>query len=193
MGLGLILDLPPNRNNTPKIYTHLVDANEPVYAYAEGSYTTVENGNYFVGYGDRPVLKEFGPDSNTGADVRWSAQFGYVNNNNTASSYRAFKQSWHATPSTKLSLVVGDAGADDALKHCAADSSKRGYVSWNGATGVTDYAVYAGSKKDDLQEEGKVARRGFETEFVVPQSAKYVQVAAIEGGSEVARSMIVVA
>lgn len=108
--------MPPNKSNPPKIYTHLVDPDDHVYAYAEGSYQTLDNGDAFIGYGLRPVLKEL---SKNGADVRWSAEFGYVNNNNTVSSYLTYNQIWHATPSAELSLIVDDAGTNDALSSCA--------------------------------------------------------------------------
>lgn len=61
-------------------------------------------------------------------------------------------------------------------------------MSWNGATDVTAYVVYAGSRNDDLQEVGKVEKKGFETEFVTPKHVKFVQVVAIEDGGEAGRS-----
>ena len=169
-----------------------MDPNDKVYAFAEGSYQTLDNSNVLVGYGIRPVVKEFATDSTDG-EVLWSAQFGYVNNNNTVQAYRAYKQDWHATPSTELSLVVGDAENDESLFSCASSSSKRGYVSWNGATDISTYSIYIGSnsKSDSMQLMAKVPNRGFETEFVVPADAKSVQVKAIVGSEEVGKSNIV--
>ena len=60
------------------------NSSDHVYVYAEGSHQILEDSNHFLGYGVRPVMKEFGPKPRIGGDVRWSAQFGYINNNNTA-------------------------------------------------------------------------------------------------------------
>lgn len=181
VALGLIIEKVPNKNSPPKIYSHLVDSNDHVFSYAEGSYQRLEDGNSFVGYGVRPVLKEFGPFE-SGGDVRWTADFGYRNNNNTAQSYRAWKHEWCATPTDLVSLVVEKATSNDTLSQCAGSSQYRGYVSWNGATDVIKYNVYAGKTESTLESIGFVAKKGFETEFVVPSDARFVQVAAIERG-----------
>lgn len=191
VGLGLILDLPPSKDKSPTIYTHLVDPEDEIYAYAEGSYGRLDNGNILVGYDVRPVIKEFAPQS--GGDdskVLWSANFGYNNNNISASSYRAYKQVWHATPSAAPSLVVAFRNSTDSLSRCAGGSTKRGYVSWNGATDADPWNVYAGDAKDSLKVVGNVVNRGFDTEFVVPQNAEFVQVAAMQGGKEVKTSNV---
>nr|POE90095.1 hypothetical protein CFP56_20562 [Quercus suber] len=179
-GLSLLLDLPPSKSTSPTLVLRLADDADPVYSYAEGSHQQLDNGNQFLSYGIRPVLKEFGPD---GA-IRWTAQFGYRNNNNTGSSYRAFKHDWHATPAAAISLVVQAAAADDALNDCAAGSSWRGFVSWNGATDVTGYVVYGGADSANLQPLTTIASSSFETEFVVPQEAQFVQVTALQDGQD---------
>lgn len=85
-------------------------------------------------------------------------------------SYRGFRQEWHATPKTQPRLVIDqDAGGRRA-----------GFVSWNGATDVSDWVVFEGPAQDRLSRVGRIRYRGFETEFVVNQS--YVQVAAVVHG-----------
>lgn len=185
LGLGLLLDFPPSKNNTPQIWSRLVDARDPVAAWAEGSYQLITDNqkslassNSLLGYGIKPVVKEFGPDPKLDGDVRWSAQFGYAN---SGQSYRAFKEGWHATPPAPIALVVAKAGVQDGLQACAAGAEWRGFVSWNGATDVQRYTVYAGSSEYNLRRVAIVEKQGFETEFVVPLGAKIVQVKVDEG------------
>ena len=143
-----------------------------------------------MGYGMEPYIKEYGPGSSTGADVRWSAQFGAAGD----SSYRAYKSEWHATPAADPSLVVANATTGDPLSSCAGSSSLRGYVSWNGATEVQEWALYVGDSADGLSQVQVFENNGFETEFVVPASAKYVKVGAIEStGGNISRYSTVVA
>lgn len=194
-GIALLLDIPANSTKSLEPVYNLLDPSNPLVAYAEGSHTILDNGNRFMGYGVVPFMKEFGPPSGNGSndtDVRYSAQFAYNNYNNTGSSYRAFKSVWHATPSAPLDLVVASAASNDTLSSCSGGSKYRGYVSWNGATDVTQYRIYAGSSASSLSSTGVVFdKKGFETEFVVPGNAKYVQVAALEGETEVGKSAAV--
>lgn len=43
-----------------------------------------------------------------------------------------------------------------------------GYVSWNGATDVDRWAVYAGNSSSSLVKGAVAMRSGFETEFTFP-------------------------
>lgn len=63
-------------------------------------------------------------------------------------------------------------------------SSLRGYVSWNGATNVKYYVLYAGHKKGAMKPIGIFEKLGFETEFNIPQIYEnaLMQVGAIEDG-----------
>ena len=187
-GLAISGSLPPGKDPL-RLYTALVDKNQPLYADTQGSYDILPNGNHFMGYGQVPFMKEYGPPS-LGQDVRFTAQFGPKM---AAASYRSYRSEWHATPATELDLAIEKAAPNDALNECAGKSDMRGFVSWNGATDVTDYVTYAGSDERNLHEASIVPKKGFETEFVIPDGAKYVQVGAIEGkGKEPCRKSKVV-
>lgn len=67
-----------------------------------------------------------------------------------------------------------------------------GYVSWNGATEVTGWNIYAGGTKDRLKYLGRVGFEGFETRFEIPCWAEWVKVGAVEDGEEVECSEVVV-
>ncbi|CAL5867109.1 uncharacterized protein PFLUO_LOCUS1321 [Penicillium psychrofluorescens] len=175
-GLTLRLTLPPSSVHPPEVITDFWDYENPVSSAAEGAFFPLANGNTLMGYGDQPYIKEYGPSGK----LLWSAQFADYN---LGQSYRAYKQEWHATPSTQPSLVVTSISVEDDLHECAGPSSKlRGYVSWNGATDVTLYEVYAGADIKSLQSLGKIERKGFETKFSLPVGSHVVQVAAVKDG-----------
>ncbi|KAJ5622047.1 hypothetical protein N7528_005279 [Penicillium herquei] len=182
VGLELLLTVPPNPDHPPQVLKNLSDPLFPVASLAMGSHDILSNGNHFLGYGIQPVMKEFGPHNPQGDDVRWSARYNFESG---AASYRTYKTSWRATPSSKPDLVVMRSGksSSDGLNGIGCGSSTiRGYVSWNGATDVKYYMVYTGSKKDSMTAAGIVERQGFETEFVIPEHRGHtlVQVGAVE-------------
>lgn len=165
------LEFPANKSYTPQLLRHIETPSDEVYADSQGSYQAdLSNGNQFVGYGQIALMREYGPATD-GSDLRWQAQFGGINK---VQSYRGFRQTWHATPAGwDPSLVVEDGKA---------------YVSWNGATDVTGWAVYVGPLAGELRLVGIAEKKGFETVFSVPPGAQYLQVAAVQEGSEVGRS-----
>ena len=177
-GLSLLLTLPPNPSTPPVLLANLTDPQLHVNTWSQGSHQHLDNGNSFMGYGAEPVLIEYGPmeGGNTEGTSIWTARYGY---NNLVSSYRSYKYEWHATPSTQPSLVVLEADYTDVV-YCGGNATYRGYVSWNGATDVTDWIVYAGVTKDSLTAIGRAMKSGFETAFVVPNEAAFVQVGAVE-------------
>jgi hypothetical protein len=189
IALSLILELPPVKANPVELLKNLSDPLNPVSTRAGGSNTVLPNGNHFVGYGKHPIMKEFGPEPRDGSNVRWSAQFAH-----SIESYRAYKQEWHATPSAPIALVIRESDVNyDGLAFCSGGSPWRGYISWNGATDVTSYAIYVDSGDGVMKKSFIIPRLGFETEFVVPEHALGVQVGAIEcfGKGEVGRSSLV--
>ena len=156
----------------------LWDTKNPVYSLAEGSFQKLTDGHYFKGYGIMPYLKEYcGENTRRPGTVVWSAAFATPRQGH---SYRAYKQEWHAKPSTPPSLVVKQILDPDELAACAHSSPLRGYVSWNGATDVQAYIVYAGADKERLAKLGTVRKAGFETKFVIPADSEVVQVSAIQ-------------
>ena len=122
-------------------------------------------------------MREFGPGDPAGTDLRWSARFGP---DGFVQSYRAYKQEWHANPSTIPSLVVE---YDDG------DGCSTGYVSWNGATDVEAWVIFEGRSGDQLEGLRRVGFEGFETMFAVDERL-CVQVAAV-GFGRLTRSEVV--
>ncbi len=99
-------------------------------------------------------------------------------------SYRAFLFPWH--------------GAPDTLPDLAYKADMTGITfgySWNGATDVASYRLYAGGSPQTLSVVDEKARSDFETQShfsSLPVGQCYFQVAAIgQNGNELARSKII--
>ncbi|KAJ5731042.1 uncharacterized protein N7483_005550 [Penicillium malachiteum] len=152
VGLELLLTVPPTPDHPPQLLKNLSDPLFPVVSLAMGSYDILSNGNHFLGYGIQPVMKEFGPHIPQGDDVRWSARYNFESG---AASYRTYKTSWRATPSSKPDLKITKS---DHSSHTSSglhgtecgSSAIRGYVSWNGATDVKYYVVYTGTRTQSI-------------------------------------------
>ena len=170
--------MPPNKSSPPQAIQYLSDPDDPIYSDSQGSSTILPNGDIFLGYGQIPVLKEFGPSDPSGGDVRWTARFGF---NNLVQSYRGFKMEWQGFPTTRPDLVVEGDG----------NGCQGGYVSWNGATSVEEWIVYEGLVEDKLSQVGRIRYGGFETHFGAHQPC--VQVAAVVRGQVSSRSSVVCA
>lgn len=130
------------------------DPNQVLYSDSQGSFKKLANGNVLMGYGQLPVVREYGPDG----DLRLDIQFGEIPGNQD--SYRAFRVEWEGTPAASPIVVVEDGTA---------------YVSWNGATGVQSWDVYEGSRATRLAYSKTVANTGFESSFSIQGSTKFVQ------------------
>lgn len=58
LGLDFHLNL---TSKEATVLKRLADPDEPLYATSQGAYDALPNGNVFMGYGELPVFKEFGP------------------------------------------------------------------------------------------------------------------------------------
>lgn len=183
---GLLLELPapPNRSQSPRV-VGILETTDGVFSDSQGSVDTpLSNGNALVGYGPIPIIREFG-SLEDGADLRWEARFG---NDNRAMTYRAFKSVWHGTP-----RLGGPSLVLEAMQRTAAPgfSAARAYVSWNGATDVDRWNVYA-KEPAGRRLVGTAVKRGFETVFDVDVSSHSpcVEVTALQDGSEIRYSNV---
>jgi hypothetical protein len=93
-------------------------------------------------------------------------------------SYRAYRIPWSATPAHLPSLAAS-AGAGGATVV---------YASWNGATGVTGWRVFAGRSPTSLTAVGQFPRGGFETEMTVASTLHYIAVQALGAEGQVLAS-----
>lgn len=160
-GLQLSLNLEDKTLVVDKV---LIDPTYHDFTDSQGASNPLENGNTSMGWGSIARLTEFGPNGDN--DVRLRIQFGH---NNLVQSYRAYRQSWSATPTWDPAVV----GVNNTA-----------YMSWNGATDYTTWVVYTGTTENNLVEVATVQRGNvFETSYPIGSDAQYLKVAAYAGST----------
>ncbi len=142
----------------------------PLLASYEGDDQQLPDADDFVGWGQQPYFSEF----NAAGKLVFDARF--VDSN---ISYRAYRYAWNGTPAAPPSFAVSPHGRKMTV-----------YASWNGATGVAGWRVFAGSRPDRLPAVATAPKRGFET-AINARSWPYVAVAALNAkGRPLARSPV---
>jgi hypothetical protein len=139
----------------------------------QGSVQVLPDGHYVVGWGGGiPDLSEFSAERKLLFDARVLA---------SAESYRVYRFPWSGHPRRPPDVRMRrESGRTVA------------FVSWNGATDVTDWQVMAGSSRDTLAVVAHAQRRGFETAIPLPRPARFVAVRAIsDSGTVLATSKTV--
>jgi hypothetical protein len=125
----------------------------------QGNQQTLPNGNFMVGWGSQRQLTEY----DAAGKVLFNAalSLGYE-------SYRSYRLPWVGLPRSRPKVAAADepgAGTD-------------AYMSWNGATEVATWELFAGSSPSTLRSVGRAPRRGFETKMTAPGVPRFVQVRA---------------
>lgn len=136
----------------------------------QGSVQTLPDGRIVVGWGAQPYVSQFDP----GGRLMWDARLPANDQ-----SYRAFASDWVATPAEPPALVVGPNDARGATV----------YVSWNGATQVTQWRVLAGSEPTSLTPVATATVTRFETATAVTVTGPWFAAVALDHlGREIGRS-----
>ena len=161
---GIVLELDEQKMTASLVreYTHP----DKKYADAAGNLQILPNGNAFVGWGRALAVSEFSKDGNLLFDAKLPAR---------NRSYRAFRFPWSAH--------VG--GQPAAAAERTSEEEVRVYASWNGATEVATWEVFAGPSPNRLESLGSVPRDGFETAMVALTSAPWVAAQARDGSGRV--------
>lgn len=144
-----------------------------------------------LGWGVSPEFTEHTGDGQLVRDVQYSRldpKHSFAGSG-SVSSYRVFKQPWHGYPTWPPEIAITENGSL--------------WVSWNGATEVRSWALYAGDRADLLGAKSgsysadqeyslsmgplrTVPRQGFETEIEFGgEVAPFVKVAALNAEGEV--------
>ena len=127
----------------------------------QGNVQQMANGNKFIGWGQQPYYSEFDKAGKLLLSVRLP---------DPMESYRAFRFPWVGHPTGRPAVAARASG-----------SKTRVYVSWNGATQVAAYRIYAGASSRKLSVVAKKVRRaGFETAATVRSSKPFVKVQALD-------------
>lgn len=154
----------------------------PIFATAQGSYQRLPSGNVFVGHGWIPIMEEF----SASGEILTTIQFGpavarpgggFESELEPTLSYRDFKQAWVGCPRSRPDVVA------------EADGNKMTvWVSWNGATEVEGWEVFAGDREDALGLEIRAAKEGFETKMETGH-AVFVQVVPVMKDGNVCKNV----
>jgi hypothetical protein len=136
-----------------------------VFSEALGSVQLLGKGHTFMGWGTSSYFTEYGP----GGQVLFD---GHMLPGTT--SYRAFKETWSGTPTTRPALAAQRHGKGATLS-----------ASWNFATEVAGWVVLTGPSVSALKAVGVATLAGFETAITLPQAHRYVAVEAISGKGDI--------
>jgi len=131
-----------------------VHPGEVLLAGAMGSAQLLEDGRMFVGWGTEPHFSEFAPDGRLLLDGDITVG---------DASYRAFTQAWSGHPTEPPAAAARHRSGGGAVV----------YASWNGATDVAGWRVFAGKSTSALAEVGSGGRSGFETAIAVRHNGPY--------------------
>jgi hypothetical protein len=160
-------------SHTARLVTSLKHPDPPLLAASQGNAQTLENGNTVVGYGGVPYVSEYGPDGSLLFDAHFPLDQVF---------YRAYRHPWSGSPLTPPAVVAN-------LNNTNEETIVR--MSWNGATDVASWRVFAGTSAGALAPRAAVSATGFETSAILPatyssgKSNGYVAVQALDAAGHV--------
>jgi hypothetical protein len=132
----------------------------------QGNLQSLPNGNAFMGWGQQPFYAEFSKAGKLLLSVRFP---------DPDESYRAYRYVWHGHPTTKPAAAARPSG-----------SRTRVYASWNGATEVAAWRIWAGPTSRRLKVVAKrLTRGGFETAKTIRSGGPIVKVQALNSKGKV--------
>jgi hypothetical protein len=141
---------------------------QDVLSPSQGDVQQLPNADQFVGWGQVGLISEFSKSDSLTFQMALPP---------LVQSYRAYRFPWAGQPST-APVVSATPGSTPGTTAIAA--------SWNGATGVLDWQVLAGTAPAALVPVGTpVASGGFETVVTAPTSGPYVAMRALGAGGSV--------
>ena len=151
--LVLRLDSHAMRATLERAYTH---PRQKLLAGAMGSAQLLASGGMFVGWGTQPHFSEFSADGRLLLD-------GDIEKGD--SSYRAFSEVWTGNPAEPPAVAARHRNGGAVV-----------FASWNGATQVTSWKVFAGKTQTSLAAVASARRAGFETAIDVQSAGPYFAV-----------------
>jgi hypothetical protein len=127
----------------------------------QGNRQVLAGGNVFMGWGQQPFFSEFSKAGKLLLSVRYPDQ---------NESYRAYRSLWKGRPSGHPAAAARPSG-----------KNTRVYVSWNGATEVAAWRVWAGKSSRKLAVVAKkVKKGGLETAKTIRNAGPIVKVQALD-------------
>jgi Arylsulfotransferase (ASST) len=135
-------------------------------AGTQGNRQSLPNGNVFMGWGQQPFFSEFTKTGKLLLSVRFP---------DPDESYRAYRFRWTGHPTGRPAAAARPSG-----------KRTRVYMSWNGATQVAAYRIFAGKSSHRLNVAAKRVRKGgFETAKTIRSAGPVVKVQALDAKGRV--------
>jgi hypothetical protein len=158
-GVTIALDF---ANHSARLVSALTHPGQPLLAASQGNMQTLADGNTVVSFGGVPEVSEF---SRHGT-LLFDAHLPY-----DQVFYRGYRYQWSGQPATPPAVraSLNNTGLLTVV-----------HMSWNGATGATQYRVLAGNQAATLAQQVTVRASGFETSTVLRQNFCYVAVQALD-------------
>ncbi|MGK2956658.1 MAG: arylsulfotransferase family protein [Solirubrobacterales bacterium] len=124
-------------------------------------------GNFFVGWGQSPLISEFAADGTLIFD-------GVLQGAN--STYRAYRLPWSGRPRGPVDIATR-----------RANGVSTAWVSWNGDVDVRRWRIFTGPNLRNLEPVGIRPREGFETRLRLPGKPRLVRIQGLEAdGTKIA-------
>jgi hypothetical protein len=187
-GVSIALDF---ANHTARLVHAYVHPGTPLLAASQGNMQTLSSGASVVGFGAVPEITEFAPPCGTGssgssksagassagagsaeagasdgAKVLFDAHLPY-----DMTFYRAYRHPWSGRPASPPAILANlNNTAEETIFH----------MSWNGATGVSAWRLFAGPSPGSLKPLATVAASGFETTAILPKRYAYAAVQPLD-------------
>jgi hypothetical protein len=155
--------------HTATLARQLIHPGTRILTQSQGNAEALPEDEEFVGWGEVGYASEFSAAGALSFDMHLPPG---------SSSYRAYRMPWSATPAHAPTLATAGAGAGTSASTVV-------YASWNGATAVTGWRVFAGRSPKALTAVGQFPRAGFETEMTVPGTLHYLAVQALGAAGQV--------
>jgi hypothetical protein len=155
------------RTRQARLVSDDVHPGSPLLAASQGNMQTLSDGNTLVGYGGVPVISEYSPVGALLFDAHQPYDMIF---------YRAYRFPWSGTPLTPPAVLA------------TANNTGEGtivYASWNGATDVAAWRVFAGKRSGPLAAKATIPAAGFESSTTLPDRYARVAVKALDSSGRV--------
>jgi hypothetical protein len=142
-----------------------VNPTKTLLAAAQGNTLGLPEGKWLMGYGNLPNFTEY----DSAGRVLLDGTLGLG-----VQDFRTYLSPWSGQPSTPPVIVAKRSGAGVEVQ-----------TSWNGATTVVSWQLFAGASPSSLTPLTTVPRSGFQTTATVATSAPYVESRALDANGNV--------
>jgi hypothetical protein len=134
---------------------------------SQGDIQQLTNGDMFVGWGAQPYFSEFSATGQLLFDGHMHGSY---------ESYRTYRFPWVGTPTGAPAIAAVARNTKGPVTV---------YASWNGATQIASWRVFAGPSPKQLAPVATAANAGFETAIATPGPEPYVAAQALEASGAV--------